>query len=77
MTAALMEGLKGFNERRRQQKRHILLLLNNETCNPHLELSNVLLARSFHLTQPMDQGVTNCVKLKHQKLVTQSLIVIM
>jgi hypothetical protein len=80
MTAALMEEWrKGFNERMRQQKRSILLFLDNATCHPHLELSIVQLAwfppNTTSVTQPMDQGVINCVKVNYWKLVMQSLIV--
>jgi hypothetical protein len=79
MTAALMEDwLKGFNERMKQQKRRILWFLDNATCHPHLELSNVQLAwfpsNTTIVTQPMDQEVINCVKLNYRKLVMQSLI---
>jgi hypothetical protein len=79
MTSALMEEwLKGFNERMRQQKRSILLFLDNATCHPHLELSNVRLAwfppNTTNVTQPMDLGVINCVKVNCRKLVMLSLI---
>jgi hypothetical protein len=51
MTTALMEEqLKGFNERMRQQKRSIVLFLDNATCHPHLELSNIYDFYGFHLT---------------------------
>jgi hypothetical protein len=79
MTTALMEEwLKGFNERMKQQKRRILLSLDNARCHPHLELSSVGLAwfppNTTSVTQPMDQGVVNCVKLNYRKLVMQLLI---
>jgi hypothetical protein len=40
-TALMEEWLKGFNDRMTQQKRSILLFLDNVTCHPHLELFSV------------------------------------
>jgi hypothetical protein len=79
MTTALMEEwLKGFNERMKQQKRSILFFLDNATCHPHLGLSNVQLAwfppNTTSVTQPMDQGMINCVKVNYRKLVMKLLI---
>jgi hypothetical protein len=78
-TALMEEWVKGFNERMKQRKRRIHLFLVHARCHPHLELSNVRLAwfppNTTSVTQPMDQGVINCVKLNYRKLVMQSLIV--
>jgi hypothetical protein len=49
MTTALMEEwLKGFSERMRQQKRHILLFLYSATYHPHLELIQCMTCMVFN-----------------------------
>lgn len=78
MTSALMEEwLKGLNQQMKIQKRKILLFMDNAACHPHIQLSNIKLAffppNTTSLTQPMDQGVIQNMKLHYRKLVLQSL----
>ena len=60
MTAAIFkEWLEKLNEKMRRQKRNVLLSLDNATCHPCTELSNVKLVffppnTTSHL-QPLDQ----------------------
>lgn len=62
MTGSLMEEwLINFNVRMVRQKRKVLLFLDNASCHPHVNLSNVKLLffppNCTSLAQPMDQGV--------------------
>jgi hypothetical protein len=79
MTAQIMEEwLIDFNGRMKQLNRHVLLFLDNATCHPHIALSNVRLAwfppNTTSLSQPMDQGVIQNVKVHYRKLLMQSLL---
>jgi hypothetical protein len=80
MTSLMMEEcLRAFNAKMKQQKRNVPLLLDKGTCYPWIELSDVQLASFFpnttSVSQPMDQGVIKCVKLKYCMLLMQSPLV--
>lgn len=79
MTSQIMEEwLMAFNGRMKRQKRHVLLFLDNATCHPHIQLSNVKLAwfppNTTSLSQPMDQGVIQNIKVQYRKLLMHSLL---
>lgn len=79
MTASLMEEwLIQLNKKMFIQKRHILLFMDNATCHPHLNLSNVKLVffppRTTSELQPLDSGIINAIKLHYRKCVLKRLI---
>lgn len=79
MTSGLMEEWLGsFNAKMRKETRQVLLFLDNATCHPNINLSNVKLAWfppcSTSITQPMDQGVIYTFKSHYRRLLMQSLI---
>ncbi|KAE9521504.1 hypothetical protein AGLY_018103 [Aphis glycines] len=57
---------------------HIIIFLDNAACHPKLDLSNIKLAwfppNTTSVTQPMDQGISYCVKLYYRRLLMQPLI---
>jgi hypothetical protein len=57
------KGLRAFNAMTKQLKHNVLIFLDNVTCHPQTELSNVEHAWFFPNTaivsQPMEQGVTS------------------
>jgi len=67
-----------FNGRMKMQNCHVLLFLGNATCHPHIKLSNVQLAwfspNTTSVSQPMDQGIIQNVKVQYHKLLMQSLL---
>jgi hypothetical protein len=68
MTPYVMEkGLTAFNAKTKQQKHNVLIFMDNVTCHPHTELSNVQHAWFFpntaNVSQPMEQEVTKFIKL--------------
>lgn len=79
MTSSLMnDWLVDLNEKMRQQKRKIIMFLDNAACHPHLTLSNIKLCffppNSTSITQPMDQGVIQNLKLHYRRHVLKSLV---
>jgi hypothetical protein len=79
MTSHIMEEwLTAFNAKMKQQNHNVLLFLDNATCHPHIELSNVRLVwftpNNTSVSQPVDQGVIKCVKLICRKLIMKSLL---
>ncbi|GBL94689.1 Tigger transposable element-derived protein 4 [Araneus ventricosus] len=79
MTAAIMEEcLKTLTAKMKKERSDILLFLDNATCHPHIELSNIQLAwftpNTTSVTQPMDQGFIRCVKVNYRKFLMQSLL---
>jgi hypothetical protein len=79
MTSHIMvELLTAFNSKTKQQKRHVLLFLANETCHPRSELSNARLEWVFPNTtsvfQLTDKGVIKCATLKYRTLLMRSLL---
>ncbi|CAI6367554.1 unnamed protein product [Macrosiphum euphorbiae] len=79
MTGSIMEDwLHTFNNKLKKQNRRVILFLDNATCHPHLNLSNVHLAwlpaNTTSLTQPMDQGIIYSIKVNYRKMVLQSLL---
>jgi hypothetical protein len=72
------EWLIAFNAKMTQQNCNILLFLDNATCHPHIEISNVWFVwfppNTTSVSQPMDQGVIKCVKLNYHKLIMRSLL---
>lgn len=79
MTAEIMEQwLQYFNADMRSQNRNILLFLDNATCHPYIELSNVkihmLPPNTTSVSQPMDQGVIYTFKSYYRKFMLQSLV---
>jgi hypothetical protein len=72
------EGLRAFNAKIKQQKHNVLIFLDNATCHPRIELSNVELAWFFSNTvcvsQPIDEGVIKWVKLNYLKLLLRLLL---
>jgi len=79
MTSQIMEEwLTAFSVGKKMQNRHVLLFLDNSTCHPHIKLSNVQLAlfppNTTSVSQPMDQGIIQNVKVHYRKLLMQSLL---
>ncbi|XP_060577655.1 tigger transposable element-derived protein 6-like [Ruditapes philippinarum] len=64
--------LKNFNKKMKQQKRKVLLFVDNAPSHPDdNSLSNVLVKflppNTTSMTQPMDQGIIRAMKLKFRK----------
>ena len=65
--------LKTFSRQMKAQKRCVLLFVDNAPSHPQISnLSNVKILLYFPLnttllTQPVDQGITQAVKLKFRK----------
>ncbi|GFR60191.1 tigger transposable element-derived protein 6 [Elysia marginata] len=59
--------LMGFNEKMKQQNRHVLLFLDNAPAHPTKQFSNVKLqffpANTTSVLQTLDEGVIQAVKL--------------
>lgn len=65
MTAALMEELLNNFNSQMKENCHVLLFIDNATCYPHIDLSNVKLAwfpPNTGVTQSMDQDVIYTMK---------------
>lgn len=78
MTSILMdEWLNSLNNKMKNQNRHILLFLDNAACHPHLDLSNIKLCflppNTTSLSQPLDQGIIQNLKVHYRKHVLQSI----
>ncbi|XP_041471253.1 tigger transposable element-derived protein 4-like [Lytechinus variegatus] len=72
MTSNLFElYMKKLNKKMQRQRRKIIMLLDNAPCHPYLQLSNIKLVflppNTTSITQPMDQGIIQAVKLKFRK----------
>ena len=54
------------------------MLLDNATCHPHLNLKNIKLIflppNTTSVTQPMDQGIIQALKLKFRKKQLRSIL---
>jgi len=79
MTSAIMEEwILSFNGRIKSQGRKVILFLDNATCHPRTDLSNVKLAyfppNTTSITQPIDQGIIHTLKSFYGKFVLQSLV---
>ena len=79
MTSLIMEEwLHSFNGKMKSEGRKVILFLDNATCHPKIDLSNVKLAyfppNTTSVTQPMDQGVIYTLKSFYRKFVLQSLV---
>lgn len=79
MTATIMEQfLIQLNKKMVIQKRKILLFLDNASSHPNLKLSNVQLVflppNTTSMTQPLDQGIINAIKVQYRKRVLKRLI---
>jgi hypothetical protein len=63
--------LNEFNSRMRSQTRHVILLLDNAPCHPHIQLSNVKLVffppNTTAGTQPLDAGIIKNLKVLYRK----------
>lgn len=71
--------LADFNSKLVQQKRKVLLFLDNAPCHPKIELSNIKFiffpANTTSGTQPLDAGIIKNFKLKYRtKLINHMLI---
>ncbi|XP_045178721.2 tigger transposable element-derived protein 4-like [Mercenaria mercenaria] len=69
MTGELMtEWLRTVDKQMKKQRRNILLFLDNAPAHPDFELNNVKLVflppNTTALSQPMDQGIIQALKLK-------------
>ena len=72
MTGLLMtEWLTSLDRKMKQQKRKIILFLDNAPSHPSVKLDNVKLvflpSNTTSFTQPMDQGIIQTLKLKYRK----------
>lgn len=79
MTSIIFEEvLRLFNRKMKIQNRSVLLVLDNATCHPKIELSNVQLLflppNTTSVIQPLDQGIIQCFKLQYRKLQIRHLI---
>ena len=79
MTSQIMEEwLTAFSGRMKMQNRYVLLLLVKATCHSHIRFSNVRLAwfppNTTNVSQPVDQGIIQNVKVHYRKLLMQSLL---
>ena len=67
-----------FDRKMKRQNRKVILFLDNAPCHPHFQLDNIKLQffppNTTSLSQPMDQGIIQCVKLKYRKKQLQFLI---
>src|SRR5215470_2623208 len=79
MTSAIMEEwILSSNGRMKSQGRKVILFLDNATCHPRIDSSNVKLAyfppNTTSVTQPIDQGIIYTLKSFYRKFVLQSLV---
>lgn len=80
MCGTIMEDwwLRAFNAKMKEQNRKVVLFLDNATCHPRLDLSNVRLARlpanAQSLARPVDRGIVYSFKVHYRKMVLQSLL---
>ena len=62
----------------KMQNQHVLLFLDNATCHSLIKLSNMRLAwfppNTTRVSQPVDQGIIQNVKVHYHKLLMQSLL---
>ncbi|XP_053403566.1 tigger transposable element-derived protein 6-like [Mercenaria mercenaria] len=72
------EFLKSLNRKMKSQNRNILLFVDNAPSHPQVKLSNIkvqfLPANTTSVTQPMDQGIIQTVKLKFKKRQLQHMV---
>lgn len=79
MTTCLFEEyLINLNVKMRNQSRHILLFIDNATCHPEMNLSNVkikfLPKNTTAVLQPLDNGIIQNFKLNYRSLFMKQLI---
>lgn len=79
MTSDLFtEWATKFNKRMVMEQRHVLLLLDNAPCHPHLKLSNVKLvflpAHTTSVLQPLDQGIIAAMKSRYRSKTLRAII---
>lgn len=79
MTATFFEEiLKSFNRKMRLQNRNVLLFLDNATCHPALEFSNVKLQflppNTTVVCQPLDQGIIENFKSHYRKRLIKEML---
>ena len=62
-----------------QQNRKVLLILDNVSCHPSIELSNVdllfLPPNTTAATQPLDAGIIKYLKLKYRQALLNHLLI--
>lgn len=77
-TEIMTEWLDKFNRKMKRQKRKVLLFLDNATCHPQLELSNVQLIflppNTSSVCQPLDLGVIQNFKMLYKKKLLRHVI---
>ncbi|XP_052271459.1 tigger transposable element-derived protein 4-like [Dreissena polymorpha] len=70
-TELMKEWLKSVDQKMRRQGRKVLLFLDNAPSHPKISLQNVKIvffpANTTSLSQPMDQGIIQTLKLKYRK----------
>lgn len=70
--------MKRLDQKMGRQRRNIILLLDNATCHPRVQLKNVKLVflppNTTSITQPMDQGIIQALKLKFRKRQLRSIL---
>lgn len=79
MTSELFENwLRKLDKRFKREKRNVAIVIDNCPAHPKLELSNIKLIflppNTTPKTQPMDQGVINCLKVNYRKLMIESIL---
>lgn len=79
MTSILMDQwLKILNQKMKCQKRNIILFLDNASCHPKVNLSNIKLCflppNTTSHTQPLDQGIIQNFKMHYRTQVLRSII---
>ncbi|XP_052260015.1 tigger transposable element-derived protein 4-like [Dreissena polymorpha] len=70
-TELMKEWLKSVDQMMRRQSRKVLLFFDNAPSHPKINLQNVKIvffpANTTSLSQPMDQGIIQTLKLKYRK----------
>lgn len=79
MTAVIFnEILVSFNRKMRLEGRNVLLFLDNASCHPDVELSNVKLIflppNTTSKCQPLDQGIIQSFKVQYRKQLVEYII---
>lgn len=81
MCSIMEKWLMKLNKQMKQQKRKILLFMDNATSHPNMNLSNIKLvffpSNTTSVLQPMDQGAIYTVKLNYRKRVLNRLVRLM
>jgi len=79
MTSGLFkEWMQLFNKKMQRQQRNVIVFLDNATCHPDLELSNVEFVffppNTTSRLQPLDRGIFRAIKAMYRKQLVRTVL---